>query len=217
MNIRKRRSNRSGRAPLSSPGRPPVAGEMNGDGSGQRSRQARRVRLLRSGPVCRRRWEQDGSGRQAAWHQRCSDCRRSRSLAGISRLWSGRRLASFARKARPYRRSLVGSDGQHRLSPGSCGATPPPEAAAWSIARRQRNGTPSELLAVQGRRGLRSMRHCKPMWRKTVARSSREVGLFRPCRVVEWPSAWTTARPAVGKRLEPGTDRPPSADRLPGR
>ena len=45
-----------GRAPLSSPGRPSAAGrDAGGDGSGRRSRQAWRVRMLRSRPVCRRR------------------------------------------------------------------------------------------------------------------------------------------------------------------
>ena len=129
-----------------------------------------------------------------------------RAYVSIRRdIWSGKRLASFARKARPYRRSLVGSDGQHRLSPGSCGATPPPEAAAWSIARRQRNGTPSELLAVQSRRSLRSMRHCKPMWRNGwLARSSLRAGLLFPARPCPGMAVgMDPARPAVGKRWSP--------------
>ena len=46
----------------------------------------------------------------------------------------------------------------HRQSPESCGATPPPEAAASRIVRRQRNGTPSALLAAQSRRSLRATR-----------------------------------------------------------
>src|SRR5271154_4164075 len=33
---------------------------------------------------------------------------------------------------------------------------------------------------------------------------------------MEEPSAWTAARPTMGARLEPGTDRTPPADRLPG-
>jgi hypothetical protein len=40
----------------------------------------------------------------------------------------------------------------------SCGATPQPEAAASSIVRRQRKGTPSALLAAQSRRSLRATR-----------------------------------------------------------
>jgi transposase-like protein len=42
-------------------------------------------------------------------------------------------------------------------------------------------------------------------------------GCSRPRRVLERPSAWTAARPAVGNRLEPGADRPPPAGRLSGR
>ena len=42
---------------------------------------------------------------------------------------------------------------------------PPPEAAAWRIEQRQRNGMPSDLLADQSRRNLRSTQHYEPMWR----------------------------------------------------
>ena len=159
---------------------------MSGDGSGQPSRPAWRVRLLRSQPVCHRLSEQDGSGRQAACHQRCLHDRRSLSPADISRLQSARRSRSFARRAPPCRKSLASSGGQRRRSPGSCVATPPPEAAASDIARRQRNGTLSGLLAAQSRRSLRATRHCKPMWRNDwPAWSSVQVGLLfadRPCR-----------------------------------
>ena len=40
------------------------------------------------------------------------------------------RSRSFAFRATPCRRLLVGSGGWHRQSPENCGATPPPEAAA---------------------------------------------------------------------------------------
>ena len=54
MTRRRRRSDRSGRAPLFSPGRPVVQHEMSSGGSGRRSRQAWRVKMLRSKLVCRR-------------------------------------------------------------------------------------------------------------------------------------------------------------------
>ena len=38
-----------------------------------------------------------------------------------------------------------------------------------------------------------------------------------PSRVLERPSTWMAEGSAVGKRLEPGADRPPAPDRLPGR
>ena len=150
MNIRKRRSDRSGRPPLLSPGRPSVAG-----------RDERR-----------RFWAAIAAGLTS-------------EEAGISRLQSERRSRSFACKATRCRRSLADSGGRHRRSPGSCGATPPPEAAVWNIVRRQRNGMPSEPLAVPSRRSLRKTGHCGRMWKNDWLASSslRTVLLFpvRPC------------------------------------
>ena len=132
-----------------------------------------------------RRLERDGSGRQAACHQRCSGYRQNRSLAGISRLPSGRRSRSFACRATPCRTSLAGSGGRRRRFPGSCAATLPPEVAAWSIARQQRNGTPSEPLVAQSRRSLHATQLCEPMSRTDwLAASSLRAGLLflaRPC------------------------------------
>ena len=54
--------------------------------------------MPRLGPVCRRPWDHDGAGRQAACHQRCMDGRQSRSPAGICRSWSGRSLRSYVRR-----------------------------------------------------------------------------------------------------------------------
>jgi hypothetical protein len=70
----------------------------------------------------------------------------ARCPADICRLRSGKRSRFLARWGAPCERSLAGSGVQRRRSPGSCGATPPSEAAAWSIAGQQGNGTPSELL-----------------------------------------------------------------------
>jgi hypothetical protein len=89
MNIRKRRSDRSGRAPLWSPGRPPVAGRDE-----RRRFWAAIVAGMTSedaavGAGVPQAVGKDASGRQAACHQRCLDYRRSRSPTGISRLRSG--------------------------------------------------------------------------------------------------------------------------------
>ncbi len=62
----RKRSDQSGRAPLRSPGRPPVAGRDERRRFWTASRRACRVRTLRLRPMCRRLLEQDGSGRQAA-------------------------------------------------------------------------------------------------------------------------------------------------------
>jgi hypothetical protein len=92
MSIGKRRSARSGRAPLPSPGRPPVAG---------RNEQNRFWRAIAAGlssedaafearvsqPVGTR-WFR----RRAVCHQRCSDPRQSRSPGATCHWWSARRL-----------------------------------------------------------------------------------------------------------------------------
>jgi hypothetical protein len=44
--------------------------------------------------------------------------------------------------------------GQKNPVSRSCGATPPPAAAVWSIARRLRNGTPSDQPDDQSRQSL---------------------------------------------------------------
>ena len=48
-------------------------------------------------------------------------------------------------------------------------------------------------------------------------RGSERSSCSRPGRVLEKSSAWTTEEPAVGKRLEPGADRPSPAGGFPGR
>ena len=55
MNIRKRRSDRSGRVPCSHQVGRRWQGERSGGDFGQRLQQARRVKMLRSVPVSRRR------------------------------------------------------------------------------------------------------------------------------------------------------------------
>jgi hypothetical protein len=157
---------------------------MNGDGSGRRSRQARRVRMQRSKLVYRRRWEHDGSERQAVCHHRCFESQRSRCPAGISHLRSVRRSHFFECRAAPRGRSRAGSDEQLQRSRGSCGATLRPEVATWHIAQQRRSGMPSDLLAAQSRRSLRSTRHCEPMWSNDwQGSSSLRVELLFPARL----------------------------------
>jgi hypothetical protein len=61
---------------------------------------------------------------------------------------------SYEHKAALYRRWRVRSDVRRQRSRGSCGATPPPAAAVWSIARRLRNGTPSDQPDDQSRQSF---------------------------------------------------------------
>jgi hypothetical protein len=157
---------------------------------------------------------------RGGYHPRCLDNRPSRSRAGISRSRSGRKSRFFARRATQCGKSLAGSGGQRRRSHGSCGAMPPLEAAVWSIARRQRNGMPSEPLTGQSRGSLRSTWHCEPMWRNDwLASSSLRAGALVPGPAVSWKGRRHGRRKdrRWGKRLEPGADRPPAPGRLPGR
>ena len=183
MGIRERRSDRVGRPPLSSPGRPPVAGREEqrrfwvGIAAGLASEDAA------IGPVSRRLSEQDGSGRPAACHQRCLNDRRSGFPGGTCRWRSGRSLRSCVRRARAYGRSPDRWDGRRRRSRGSCGATPRRGAAAWTIGRLSRNGMLNGLLGARSLRSWRSTgrcgRMCKIDW---LAWSSRQVGLRSPVR-----------------------------------
>ena len=218
MTRRRRRSARSGRAPLFSPGRPVVAGRDERRRFWRRSRQVWQVRMLRSKldvAGCRNKIVSRGRRHATSDVSAISEAAvRPVSLicgAGRDRTSSRARLlhaggwALTLTQLQPFR--------------GSCGATLRPEAAAWSIARRQRNGMPSDLLAAQSRPSLRSMRHCEPMWRNDwQASSSLRAGLLFPARrTLERPPAWTAEASAVGKRLEPGADCLPLAGRLPGR
>ncbi len=157
---------------------------MSNDGSGRRSRLAWRVRMRRSRLVCRRLWEHDCSERQAACHQRCFGDQRSRCPGGIFHLRSGRRSPFFAFKAAPGGRLRAGSGEPLQRFRGSCGAMLRPEVAAWRIARRQRSGMPSDLLAAPSRPSLRLTLHCEPMWRNDwPVSSSLRVGLLFPGRL----------------------------------
>ena len=154
--------------------------------------------MLRSRPVCRSLSEPDGSERQAACHQRCSDPRQSRSLGGISRWRSARRSRFFGCKAIPCRRSGAGSVDPPRRSPVSCGATQPPAAAGWSIVRRPPSGMPSDRPVARNRPSLRSTRLCAPMWRRDwPASSSLPSGVPVPGPAVSWK----------GRRHGPRQDR----------
>jgi hypothetical protein len=192
---------------------------MSGDGSGQPSRPARRVRLLRSEPVCRRLSEQDGSGRQAACHQRCLHDRRSHSPADISPLQSARRSRSFARRARPCRKSLASSGGPRRRSPGVAAQRrhqkrrPRVSRDDSAMARRASCSPPKAGEACTQRR-VKNLCGGTIGWGR---RGSERSSCCRPGRVLEKSSAWTTEEPAVGKRLEPGADRPSPAGGFPGR
>ena len=193
--------------------------EMSGDGSGRRSRQAWQARMLRSRPGCRSLSEQDGSGRQAACHQRCFDPRQSRSPGDISRWRSGRRSRSFV-----YRAFHAGDRSPAR--PGGIddlpGVAPQRCHPKWrsgvscddgAVARRAIRSSP-EAGEARAQRGIAHLCGGTTGWRR---RRSERSCCSRPGRVLERTSAWTAAGPAMGQGLEPGADRSPLAGRLSGR
>ena len=167
MGTRKRRSDRSGRASLPSPGRPPVAGRDERSrfwlaiASGMSSEDA----ALEAGvsqPVGTR-WFRKAGGMPPAMF-RCS----AKPLSG--------RYLSLAEREEiallPCRRSGAGSVDPPRRSPVSCGATQPPAAVGWSIARRPPSGMPSDQPVARNRASSRSMRPCALMWRRGWPASS---------------------------------------------
>ena len=127
---------------------------MNGDGSGRRLPRGWRARMLRSRPACRRLSEPDGSERQAACHQRCSDLRRSRSPGGISRLRSVRRSRFFACRAircgRSRRRlgrsaSTISRELRRNAATRSGGLEYRATTAQWHAERSARRPKPAKL------------------------------------------------------------------------
>src|ERR1700731_3709154 len=158
MNIRKRRSDRSGRVRLFSPGRPPVAGREErrrfwaaiaaGTGGGEGAGGGGVPQAVGT------RWFRKAGGHAAidVW------------AIGEAALWSVSLVCGAGGDRAPSRSGLLHAGGRSPARASgidnlqSCGATPPPEAAASRIVRRQRNGTPSALLAAQSRRSLRATR-----------------------------------------------------------
>ena len=142
--LKRRRSDRSGRAPLPSPGRPPVAGRDE-------------LRRFWAAIALGLSSEDAAAGANvpqavgARWFRKAGGM--PPAMFGTSaRPLSGRYL-SFAEREEIALLRAQGCTVQEvarqigraaSTCRGSCGATPPLAAAVWSIARRQRNGTPSD-------------------------------------------------------------------------
>ena len=185
MSIRKRRSDQSGRAPLPSPGRPPVAGRDErrrfwaAIAAGLASEDAAAAADVP--PAVGTRWFRKAGGMPPAMLRPSA-----KPLSGRYLSFAEREEIALLRVQGHAMQEIARRPGRAASrSPGSYGATLPPEVAAWSIARQQRNGTPSEPLVAQSRRSLRSTQLCEPMWRTDwLASSSLRAGLLflaRPC------------------------------------
>ena len=123
----------------------PVARESRGgrsnNGSGRRSPVGCRVRRPLGHVACLRPWVVVGSVRAVG-------CRRSawrRRRRVTCALRSGRRSQSYARRAPGCATLPVGFVEPRRLSHENCVATRRLEAAVWSIGRRLRSGTATDV------------------------------------------------------------------------
>ena len=133
---------------------------------------------------------------------------------------SGRYLSFAEREEIALLRVAGLLDAGGRAPARSGGINDLPRAAAQRCHTKRRPGVSrddramacrAKPLAVPSRRSLCSTRHCEPMWRNDwLASSSLLTGAPVRGPAVRWkrPSAWTAARPAVGKRLEPANRSP---------
>ena len=217
MSNRKRRSARSGRPRLSSPGRPPVAGRDErrrfwaGIATGLASEDAAIGAAVPQ--AVGTRWFRKAGGMPPAMFGSSA-----KPLSGeICRFRNGKSFRSCVRRARAYGRSPGRWDGRRRRSRGSCDATPRRAAVAWTIGRPRRNGMPNgppEACEAGGQRGAADVCAGSIGWRGCHAKwgcGSRADG------VLERSPTRTSAGSAVGLGLEPGADCPSLMARVPAR
>ena len=184
MTGRRRRSDRSGRAPLFSPGRPVVAGRdqqrrfwaaiaagmASEDAAVQAGMsQAVGTRLFRKAggmpPAMFRPSAKPLSGRYLSFAER-EEIALLR-VQGCSMREVARRLGRIA--------STISRELRRNAATRSGGLKYRAKTAQWHADR---------LLAAQSRRSLRSTRHCEPMWRNDwQGSSSLGVGLLFPARL----------------------------------
>ena len=104
---------------------------------------------------------------------------------------------------------LTGVAAQCRHSKRRSGVSRDDSAMACRASR-----SPAKAGEACDQHGIASLCGGTTGWQR---RRSERGSCARPSRVLERPSTWTAEGSAVGKRLEPGADRPPAPGRLPGR
>jgi transposase-like protein len=219
MKIQKRRSDRSGRAPLSSPGRPSVAGRDErrrfwaAIAVGLESEDA----ALEAGvpPAVGTRWFRKAGGIPPAMFGQSAKPLSGRYLSfaereeiallraqGYSMREVARRLGRAA--------STISRELRRNAATRSGGLEYRATTAQWHAERAARRPKQGKLAINT----IASLCGGTTGWHR---RRSERGSCARPSRILERPSTWTAEGSAVGKRLEPGADRPPAPGRLPGR
>ena len=165
MSIRKRRSDRSGRAPLPSSGGRRVATRDQrrrfwaAIAAGLASEDA----AIKAGvsQAVGTRWFRKAGGMPPAMFGSSAKPLSGRYLS----LGEREEIALLRVQGRSMQEIGRRLGGRHRRSRGSCAATLPLEAGVWSIVRPRHNGMRSDPLVGPNRRSSYSTRHCAYMSR----------------------------------------------------
>ena len=220
MNIRKRRSDRSGRVRLFSPGRPPVAG---------REERRRFWAAIAAGTASEdaavgvgvpqavgTRWFRKAGGMPPSMFGLTAKplCGRYLSFAEREEI-ALLRVQGYSMQEVARRLRASGIDNLQRAAAQRRHPKRRPRVSCddSAMARRARCSPPKAGEAC-AQRGVKNLCRGTVGWRRC---GSERGSCSRPGRVLEKPSARTTEGPAMGKRLEPGADRPSPAGGLRGR
>ena len=176
--------------------------------------------MPRLAPVCLRLSEQDGSGRQAACHQRCMEDGRSHSPGGISRLLSGRN-SQFCMRRAVWGAGDWPTDRAVRVDDLARASTKCGNAQRWpgvssdhrAVACRECCPAP-EACEAGGQCGIAGLCAGAVGWRD---RGARRGGGPWATDILVGPLTRASAATTMGDGMEPAADCPSPAARFSGR
>ena len=166
MTVRRRRSDRSGRSKLHSPGRPDSARREElvrfwaAIATGRSSEDAARDAGV--SPPVGSRWFRRSGGMPPSHLSQSAKPLSGRYLSFEERL---RRLLFCAPREEAYVILLAGWSEHRRRSPARCGATRRPEAVAWTTEQRRRSGMLIDPPKGRSQPSWQRMRRCGAMCR----------------------------------------------------